>query len=220
MYMRDKFEEDLDELLGRLNSDEGVMRKLMTLREKLIEMKRENLVKSNHSLMEILCASKLINAGYEVDVEFKVSQSLICDIFATKGDGSLIVEVETGFVPPEHALDPNIYTVARIVSKISRYSSYANKFSLGAPPYTLLPIPRFFVRPPMDRSDSEIVRFKALCDRYYNNPPISEMEIRSARLHSIYIIDVDRNEVEEVNPDEYVEDRPKWNLKSTSNLLS
>ncbi|MEM2915298.1 MAG: hypothetical protein QXH91_07865 [Candidatus Bathyarchaeia archaeon] len=217
--MRDKFEEDLDKLLERLNGEDSVMKSLMALRQKLVDMKRENLVKSNHSLMEILCANNLIRAGYEVEVEWKLSQSLVCDIFATKGEGSLIVEVETGFVPPEHALDPNTYTAARIVSKISRYSPYANKFSLGVPPYVLLPIPLIFIKPPKDRSDREVSEFKYLCDPYYNSPPISESEIRNARLHSIYIIDVDRKKVEELNPEEYAEERPKWNLESTSILF-
>ena len=44
---------------------------------------------------------------------------LVCDVFATKGDGEAIVEIETGFTPPEHALDPTSYYVARIASKIS-----------------------------------------------------------------------------------------------------
>jgi len=219
MTVRDKFEEDLDELLGRLDGEESVTKKLLVLRQKLVDMKRENLVKSNHSLMELLCANSLIRADYEVEVEYKLSQTLVCDIFATKGDGRLIVEVETGFVPPEHALDPNTYTAARIVSKISRYSPYADKFSLVVPPYALLPVPQIFMKPPKDRSDDEISKFKALCDPYYNSPPISENEIRNARLHSIYVIDVDRKEVDELNPEEYVEDRPKWNLDSTSMLF-
>jgi hypothetical protein len=30
---------------------------------------------------------------------------LVCDLFAKKGDGDTIIEIETGFTPPDHALD-------------------------------------------------------------------------------------------------------------------
>ena len=45
-------------------------------------------------------------------------------LFGKKGDGTAIIEIETGFTPPEHALDTVDYYAARIVSKIARYSKY------------------------------------------------------------------------------------------------
>ncbi len=48
---------------------------------------------------------------------------LVCDIFAKKG-GNTLIEIETGFTPPEHAMDTIDYFSARIMSKIARYSQH------------------------------------------------------------------------------------------------
>ena len=55
--------------------------------------------------MELVCARHLIKYGYAVDVE-RLNEILICDLYATKGEGEAIVEIETGFIPPEHAGSP------------------------------------------------------------------------------------------------------------------
>ena len=55
-----------------------------------------NLVKINHSAMELVCAKHLIRYGYKVDVEKQLTDILICDVYAEKGDGAAIVEIETG----------------------------------------------------------------------------------------------------------------------------
>ena len=130
---------------------------------------------------------------------------LICDVYAEKGDGAAIVEIETGFIPPEHALDPLSYYAARIASKIARYSKYANKFVLATPPVSILPIPQLFFRPPKDRGPSEIKEVKALCDKYYRNPPVTDDEIINGRLHIIYIINIDAGKVVEMDIESYFE---------------
>ena len=126
----EKFQNDvyaISELLSdHLNQDD--VPKLNFVRQRLIDMYKENLVKINHSVLEIICASELISHGYSVDVEKSVSNLLTCDIFATKGDNTAIIEIETGFTPPEHALDTVDYYAARILSKIARYSQHCAKF--------------------------------------------------------------------------------------------
>lgn len=205
--MLEKFEVDLDLLLGKLckNLDEDVERKLRILRNTLVSLHRKNVVKINHSVMELVCAKYLILAGYNVDVEYFLD-SISCDIYAVKGFGSLIVEVETGFVPPEHALDPLTYCEARIASKITRYSGYAEKFGLATPPYYIMQIPRALIKPPRYRTEEEIKEVKRLCDLYYRNPPVSLEEIKNARLHTIYITDVDRAEIKERDPGDYAKE--------------
>jgi len=207
----EKFERDLDILLGKLcrNSDAEVNMKLRNLRNKLARLHRANRVKINHSVMELVCAKYLIMAGYDVDLE-RFLDGLSCDLYAVKGLGSLIVEVETGFVPPEHALDPLTYCKARIASKITRYSGYAEKFSLASPPHYIMQIPRALTKPPRYRTEDEILEIKGLCDLYYKNPPVSLEEIKNARLHTIYIVDVDRAEVRETDPMDYAEKSEKW----------
>jgi hypothetical protein len=96
------------------------------VKTRLIELYKRNIVKINHSAMELVCARHLIRYDYAVDVERQLNDILICDLYATKGDGEAIVEIETGFIPPEHALDPLSYYSARVASKIARYSKFAN----------------------------------------------------------------------------------------------
>jgi hypothetical protein len=201
----DRFERDLDALMDRLrlDSDEDTVERLKKLRDKLVGLHKDNLVKINHSVMELVCARHLILRGYEVDVE-RTLNGLSCDLYGVKGFGSLIVEVETGFVPPEHALDPMTYCRARIASKVARYSGYSNKFCLGTPPHYIMPVPPVFIKPPRYRTDKEVREIKQLCDLYYSNPPVSPSEIKNARLHAIYLLDVEKGAVQEVDPEDYV----------------
>ncbi len=182
---------------------EEVVQRMDFVKNRLIDLYSRNLVKINHSAMELVCAKHLIHYGYQVDVEKQLTDILVCDVYAEKGDGAAIVEIETGFIPPEHALDPLSYYAARIASKIGRYSKYANKFVLATPPVSVLPIPELFRRPPKDRRASEIKEVKALCDRYYKNPPVTEDEILNGRLHVIYIINIDAGKVVEMDVDSY-----------------
>src|SRR5919109_3033339 len=182
---------------------EEIVERMNFVKNRLIELYTRNLVKINHSAMELVCAKHLIRYGYKVDVEKQLTDILICDVYAEKGDGAAIVEIETGFIPPEHALDPLSYYAARIASKIARYSKYANQFVLATPPVSILPIPSLFRRPPRDRRLSEIKKVKALCDKYYKNPPVTEDEILNARLHITYIINIDAGKVVEMDIDSY-----------------
>ena len=209
----DVFENDVDTVMekmrGELNQEEYA--KLLLLRDRLFQLNSRNLVKINHSIMELICAKHLTQGGFEVELE-RTLNGVSCDIYAVKGYGSLIVEVETGFVPPEHALDPQSYLRARIASKITRYSSYANKFCLGTPPHYIIQIPATLTRPPRFRTQEEIADIKRLCDLYYSSPPVTLEEIRNARLHSIYAIDVDTVSIRELDVNEYLEKTSFWSL--------
>ena len=184
---------------------EETVERMNFVKNRLIELYMRNLVKINHSAMELVCAKHLIRYGYKVDVEKQLTDILICDVYAEKGAGAAIVEIETGFIPPEHALDPLSYYAARIASKIARYSKYANQFVLATPPVSILPIPALFRRPPRDRRPSEIKKVKVLCDKYYKNPPVTEEEILNGRLHITYIINIDAGKVVEMDIDSYFE---------------
>ena len=206
MSSRQEFEEDLTVLLSRLatGSDERVIYRLNILKDRLVNLRKENIVKINHSVMELACAKYLIEKGYEVQIESQLNELLTCDLFAMKGLGNLIVEVETGFIPPENALAPLTYTSARVASKIIRYSSFAGKFALGVPPHYILPFPRALAKPPRNRADWEILQIKKLCDAYYQKPPVTFEEIKNARIHEIYIVDVDHAKVQEIDPEAYL----------------
>jgi hypothetical protein len=204
----EKFTTDVTSLSSRMSQGEPPenVERLEFVKNRLIDLYRKNLVKINHSAMELVCAKHLIRDGYTIDVEKQLTGILVCDVFATKGDGSAIVEIETGFIPPEHALDPLAYYAARIASKIARYSKHANKFILATPPVSVLPIPSIFRKPPRDRQPEAVQELKKFCDRYYSNPPVEEDEILNAHLHVIYIINIDAGRVVEMDVDSYFED--------------
>ncbi len=203
---RQKFEADILRLISKLTIDtpESTITKITGLKDWLIKLQKENVVKINHSVMELVCAKYLIQRDYEVQLEYPLNELLTCDLFGTKCYGNLIIEIETGFIPPENALAPMTYTSARLASKIIRYSSFAGKFALGVPPHYILPFPPALAKPPRNRTDDEIACIKKLVDAYYNKPPVTVEEIRNAHLHEIQIIDVDRLSVQEIDPEMYL----------------
>lgn len=198
---------DVTSISEKMSAGESgeVVARIDFVRNRLIELYKRNVVKINHSAMELVCAKHLIRYGYSVDVEKQLTEILVCDVYAEKGEGIAIVEIETGFIPPEHALDPLAYYAARIASKIARYSKYSNEFVLATTPVSVLPIPALFKRPPRDRRLSEVRQIKQLCDRYYMNPPVTEDELLNARVHMIYIINTDAGKVAEMDVDSYLE---------------
>lgn len=203
----EKFCNDVNEITYKLskNLKQTDLPKLNHVCQQLIDMYKKNLVKINHSVLELICASNLISRGHSVEVEKQISDILVCDIFAKKGDGNTIIEIETGFTPPDHAMDTIDYFTARIMSKIARYSQYCSKFSLATPVIGLIPIPKIFLIPPNARNSTDIQKIKDLCDRYYKNPPVSFNDILNAHLHSIYLINIDKGFAKELDPQGYVE---------------
>ena len=82
----EKFRNDIfkvSEKLCKKLTDKQIQ-KLSFVGERLIELYQQNLVKINHSVLELICASEFIRYGYGVDVEKKLSDILVCDIFAKK----------------------------------------------------------------------------------------------------------------------------------------
>jgi len=210
----DCFRRDLQILMDRLQSNASpeTNRKLLALNDRLFELRQQNLLKINHSVLEMVVAKHLIDEGYDVDLEHRVDGNLTCDVFAQKGLGSVIVEVETGYVPPAHALDPVSYIRARIASKISRYSNYCHKFILGAPPHYIMPIPEMFHLPPRFRKNADLEVVKGYCDMYYSSPPVTMDEILNSHIHSVYVIDVEGGCIREHEPVEYLERSQNWYL--------
>ncbi len=203
----EKFQDDvysITELLSEHLSPELVP-KLNFVRQNLIEFYKKNLVKINHSVLELICSAELISHGFSVDVEKSISGVLVCDLFGKKDDETAIIEIETGFTPPEHALDTVDYYAARIVSKIARYSKHCGKFSLATPVVNILPISDIFLLPPNTRKSEDIEKLKKLCDRFYKNPQIKLEDIQNAYIHSIYLINTDKGFAKEMYPESYIQ---------------
>ena len=82
----------------------------------------------------------------------------------------------------------------------------------------ILPVPKLFLKPPIERSDAEIKKIKTLCDRFYKSPPISSDDILNARLHSIYLINIDKGFAKQLDPYSYIELIEKLQEKSELDL--
>ncbi len=67
----DKFRDDVYTITELLSSrlSENEKPKLNFVRQKLIDLYTENLVKINHSVLELICSAELILHGYDVTVE-------------------------------------------------------------------------------------------------------------------------------------------------------
>jgi len=176
---------------------------LKNLTAQLINMAKKKLIKSNHTIMELIIAAFLIKRDFDIYIEKYLDEDLICDIYAEKNGIKLIVEVETGFVPPSNSLDPILYRAVREISKVVRYSKYSNYFALATPPYHILQLPEFLFFPPSLRSMELITKTKEILDKYYKNPPISLEEIKSAKLDYVYLTIVDEQKVIEYTAKEY-----------------
>lgn len=202
-----KFEEDILSTVKKAVTSYGdqIYSKLTRLSSKLIELHRINKVKVNHSVMEIVMGAYLVNRGYEVYVEEEVGDSLIADVVAYRNGKKMIIEIETGFVSPENALDPQSYLTARIISKTARYGKHADAFSLATPLHNILQIPHLYLKPFKERRKEETIILKDLCDRYYSNPPITLEDIEKSEINSIYLLNIDTLEVKKLTLRKYVE---------------
>ncbi len=201
-----RFKADLYELATRAcaQDDQEVRSKVFGIADILVGLYKKSLVKINHSALELVCARSLVRQGYDVKVEHRLDKTLVCDVMGMRGDGPLIVEIETGFIPPEAALVPTAYARSRIASKIARYSRFAGKFALGTTQSYVLDLPEFFVKPPRTRSREEAEELKALTDIRYNKPPLSIDDLMQARIHMVVLIDVDSASTQELDPESYL----------------
>ncbi len=95
------------------------------------------------------------------------------------------------------------YYVTKIASKITRYSQYANKFALATPIMSILPLPEIFLKLPRNRRPIETNKLKVLCDNYYKNPALDTPTMANARLHAVYLINIDETRITELDPDTY-----------------
>jgi hypothetical protein len=83
---------------------------------------------------------------------------------------------------------------------------------LAATPYYIMQITPSLTKPPRFRTVEEVEIIKGLCDKYYSNPQVSLEEIRNARLHSIFVVDVDNVKVREWEVNEYMGKAALWSF--------
>ena len=228
---KDRFAKDLEFLLQQLDltTDSETMTQLDQICNRLVELRKKRLVKINHSVMQVLCAKFLIEQGYRTNVEYPLEGGkLIADIFAIRERSScssdelvhkmisekhnlpydketLVVEIETGFVPPKAALYPVRYRQTRITAKIARYSGHSHCFALATPSFHVLQIPSILLKKPELRDSEYLHRLKEICDIDYKSPPVLLDTLKKAFIDKIYIINVDDADVTQISPLQYLD---------------
>lgn len=75
----------------------------------------------------------------------------IYDLFS-QGEDTMGIEVETGFIPSEYALNPEEYLEVKFAIKIARYSLMVEKFYIAVPSYLSPPVPRELLKSPAERT--------------------------------------------------------------------
>ncbi|MCS7105402.1 MAG: hypothetical protein NZ954_07585 [Thermofilaceae archaeon] len=197
--------ESVDSVTERLvkNMDPPASEKLEQLASRLKELALRKVISSNHTVMELIVSAHLLSKGYDVEIEYVLAPGLVCDLYASNGDKSIVVEVETGFVPPENSVDPVAYRLARELSKVARYSRFSDYFVMAIPPFHILQLPYIVFLPPEERVQWGIEYFKKLIDAYYTKPPVKDEELLSAKLHYVYIVLVDALKLVELTAREY-----------------
>ncbi|MGY5876631.1 MAG: hypothetical protein RTU30_12855 [Candidatus Thorarchaeota archaeon] len=229
--VKNKFSKDMNIVLQDIESktDSDTMEQLFVVCDRLVELNKKRLVKINHSVMQVLCAKHLIEQGYHVHVEHPlVGGQLMADLFAVRqrepeleydiesiliserlglprDKEALVVEVETGYVPPKAALYPVRYRQTRIAAKIARYCRYSHQFGLATPNYHVLQIPRILLRPVEQRDMDIVQKLKDECDLFYKSPPILFDTLAMSEIDSIYIINVDHINVTQIAPEKYLD---------------
>ena len=228
---RNKFTHDMDILLDQLEPSTklGTISQLSPICDRLIELNKKRLVKINHSILQVICAKHLIDQGYSVKVEHPLlGGQLMADLFATRKKEpeieydiesiliserlglpddveALVVEVETGYVPPKAALYPGKYRTTRMAAKIARYCRYSHRFGMATPNFHVLQIPRILMMPPEQRNQEKLEKLLRRCNEFYQNPPILLDSLKMSEVDSVYIINVDHGTITEIPPDKYLD---------------
>jgi len=183
----EKLRRTLNQVLTRFNGDGGAR----LLVEKLLDYNAKSPQGVLHTVIQLLVAVKLLEKGYRVEVEYKLPQNLVCDIYAWKGTHTLIVEVETGYTPPAYATTPRSYLRARIALKALKYYRYADKLVLAVPEHYNPPIPHQLVEPPERRDVTRLEELINEVRKYNPNTKTTINDALKARIHALMIVDVD-----------------------------
>ncbi|MGC9111998.1 hypothetical protein [Acidilobus sp.] len=110
--------------------------------------------------MQLIVAEKLRELGFDVVVEHRIDDVHVADVYAQGYDRSLIVEVETGYLPPMFIDRAEEYMEAKIAVKALKYSCAADEFYVATPSYLRLPIPHALLTDATDLNELKVLGSK------------------------------------------------------------
>ncbi len=143
-----------------------------------------------HALVQYAMAVYLYKRGYDIQVEKLLGRGLRADIYGEAPWGSVIVEVETGFVPHNFILYGEAYIKARTSYKILNYSSLAEEFYIAIPASTnpAILLPRWVLKEPARRGPEDLAEARRLLESFYPGHHNLADNIWEARLDGIYTV--------------------------------
>ena len=159
----------------------------------------------SHALAELVVAHYLRSRGYErVDVEHSLAPRVVCDVYGELGGNRVCVEVEHGFVPPEHATEPISYLRARMVKKLAVISAHIDVPAMAVPPYYVPPVPLILLRPPHLRMKLRHL-VSGIVEEVKRHFPDADAELLEKQLTNMelgffLIVDIDSGRAIEIAP--------------------
>ncbi len=119
-----------------------------------------------HAILQFIVALDLHRRGFDVSVEEPVDGGFKADVYAEGPAGRVIVEVETGYVPPDRILDLEEFLEAKIAFKAIAYSAYTDLFIVATPSHINMFIPRELLKPMEHRDVEDVMSIRELALRY------------------------------------------------------
>jgi hypothetical protein len=183
--MRD-YMKDLINVYERVSKKFGNSCELEQVLKKIISLHKVGVLNINHSVLELITAGYLINEGYKVYVEVEMAGG-VADLYAIKGI-DLVIEVETGYVPPNNAVNAEEFLMGRLALKTARYSNVAHGFYIAVPSFYIPPIPSELLLKPDERNEEENRRIMSLIRRYTKAPDITLSDVKNSKIDGIITI--------------------------------
>jgi len=119
-----------------------------------------------HALLQFIVAMDLYSRGFDVSVEEPVDGGFKADVYAEGPQGSVIVEIETGYVPPDKVRVLEEFLEAKVAFKAVAYSPYADLFIVAAPSHVRLLVAPELLKPVEDRDILDVMVIRDLASRY------------------------------------------------------
>jgi hypothetical protein len=120
---------------GLVNPEDGLNEALY----KLDSLIKRGSLSFYHALLQYILVLLLYERGYDIWVEKDLPGGLVADLYAEHPLGNVIIEVETGYIPPRCIEEPMSYLMAKIVYKALLYSKFSDLFFVAVPAYISLP---------------------------------------------------------------------------------
>lgn len=156
-----------------------------------------------HAILQLLAAAKLHSKGFDVSVEEDLPSGFRADVYGEGPCCSVVIEVETGYVPQEWLLRPEEFMMYRLAYKAAAYSGDVSVFIAAFPSHFRVPIPEPLLRPVEERDERDVAIIKGMIMRY-NKGQLARIGWRAhlARIDAVAFIDIEGSDVEIVKLNE------------------